>query len=123
MQLSDAFARLGTHLDVDVGQDSVSLSFTTLSRNLEPALGLLADVVIRPHLAEADFQRVRDLRLSRLRQLSTSASAAADRAFLAGVFGSHRHGHGTLGTTLALQRLVLDEVRQFHTAMFARVRR
>jgi predicted Zn-dependent peptidase len=119
MQLSDAFARLGTHLDVDVGQDGASLSFTTLARNLDPALALLADVLSRPHLAETDFQRIRDLRLSRLRQLSTSASAAADRAFLAGVFGSHPYGHGTLGTTPSLQRLALDDARQFHAAMFA----
>jgi zinc protease len=118
MQLSDAFARLGTHLEVDVGQDTASLSFTTLSRNLDPALALLADVVIRPHLAGADFQRIRDLRLSRLRQLSTSASAAADRAFLAGVFDAHPYGHGTLGTTEALQRLTLDDARRFHSAMF-----
>ncbi len=119
MQLSDAFARLGTHLEIDVGQDNASLSFTTLSRNLDPALALLADVVIRPHLAAADFQRIRDLRLSRLRQLSTSASAAADRAFLAGVFGSHPYGHGTLGTTQALRRMALDDARQFHATMFA----
>ena len=59
MQLSDAFAQLGTHLDVDVGQDGSSLSFTTLARNFDPALALLADVVCRPHLAESDFQRIR----------------------------------------------------------------
>jgi zinc protease len=119
MQLSDAFARLGTRLDIDVGQDSASLSFTTLSRNLDPAFSLLADVVIRPHLADEDFQRIRDLRVSRLRQLSTSASAAADRAFLAGVFDSHPYGHGTLGTAPGLQRLGVDDARQFHAAMFA----
>ena len=119
MQLADAFAQLGTHLEIDVGQDMASLSFTTLARNLDPALALLADVVIRPHLAEPDFRRIRDLRLSRLRQLMASASAAADRAFLAGVFGSHPYGHGTLGTTRALEGIGLDQVRQFHAGMFA----
>src|SRR5437764_12079803 len=77
VQLSEAFAALGTHLDVDVGQDTTSLSLTTLARNFEPTLELLADVVIRPHLAAADLDRIRALRLSRLRQLQTSASAAA----------------------------------------------
>ena len=102
--------RLGTHLEIDVGQDTALLSFTTLARNLDPALALLADVIIRPHQAAADFQRIRELRTSRLRQLSSSASAAADRAFLAAVFGSHPYGHGTIGTTRLLEAITLDEV-------------
>src|SRR5262249_3954111 len=70
--------------------------------------------VMRPHLAEADFTRIRTLRLNRLRQLRTSASAAADRAFVSAVFASHPYGHGSLGTTRSLETLTLDQVRRFH---------
>jgi zinc protease len=119
VQLSEAFARLGTHLDVDVGQDGTMLSFTTLARNLDPALGLLSDVVIRPHLDEADLFRIRDLRVNRLKQLKTSASAIAERAFLQGVFGTHAYGHGTMGTTAALQAISLADARHCHEQLFA----
>lgn len=115
LQLADEFARLGTQLSVDVAQESTVLSFTTLARFLDPVLALLADVLIRPHLLEADLERIRQLRLNRLRQLRTSASAAADRAFLAAVFGSHPYGHGTLGTSSALERATLADVRQLHS--------
>lgn len=114
VELSEAFARLGSHLEVAAGQDLISLSFTTLARNLDEALGLLADVVTRPHLDAADFFRIRELRMSRLRQLRTSAPAVADRAFLEGVFGSHPYGHGTLGTTRALEAASLDDVHTFY---------
>jgi zinc protease len=114
VQLSDAFSRLGTHLDIDVGQDATSLSFTTLSRNFDAAVALLADVVIRPHLADPDLQRIRALRLSRLRQVQTSASAAADRTFLTGVFGAHPYGHGTLGTSRGVEAVTLEQAREFH---------
>ncbi len=116
--LSEAFARLGTHLDVDAGQDATLLTFTTLVRNFDACLALLADVVMRPHLAEADFQRIRELRISRLRQMSSSASATADRAFLEGVFGAHPYGHGTLGTTRTMQSVGVDRVRACHRDMF-----
>ncbi len=118
VQLSDAFARLGTHLEADVGQDATLLWFTTLARNLEPALALLADVVFRPHLADVDLVRVRELRMSRLRQLKTSPSATAERAFLEGVFGSHPYGHGTIGTTRVLQSVPPEEVRRCHERLF-----
>jgi predicted Zn-dependent peptidase len=117
VQLSDAFARLGTHFDIDVGQDSTLLSFTTLSRNLDAALGLVADVVGRPHLAQDDLERIRELRVNRLKQLRTSPTAVAERAFLTAVFGPHPYGHGTIGTTRSLEAIGLADVRQFSATM------
>ena len=98
VQLAEAFGRFGTQLSIEVSHDTITLSFTTLARNLDATLALLADVVVRPHLAEADLARIRDLRLSRIRQLKTSAGAVADRAFLQGLFGAHpwaRHARPT----------------------------
>ncbi len=114
IQLADAFARLGSQLTIEVGSDVTSLSFTSLSRFFPQALELAAEVVLRPRFAAADLDRVRDLRLSRLRQLSSSAGAAADRAFYGAVFGSHPYGHGVVGTTAALGRIRMDDVRGFY---------
>ena len=113
IQLADAFERLGSRLDLDVGPDVMRFEATTLSRFVAPTLELVADVVSRPRLGDADFARVRDLRLNRLRQLSRQPVAAADRAFLTAVFGSHPYGHGAIGTTASLEALELDEVRSF----------
>lgn len=114
--LAEAFANLGTELSVDVAPDVMTFTLTTLTRFLEPALALLADVVLRPRLREDDLARVREIRVNRLRQLRSSASAVADRAFLTAVFGAHAYGHGTLGTSAALERLTIDDVRTFHRA-------
>ncbi len=119
IQLADAFSRLGSQLVSEVGSDVTTLGFTTLSRFLAPALGLLAEVVTRPRLADVDLTRVRELRLSRLRQLSSSASAAADRMFYGAVFGSHPYGHGVLGTTASLGAMALEDVREFRRNYFA----
>jgi len=122
IQLSDAFARLGSHLDVDVGPDVTTISVTTLARFLADALALMADVVTRPHLREADLTRVRELRQSRLRQLSRSPGAAADRVFLAAAFGDHPYAHGALGTSPSLGAITLDEARRFWEVGFTPAR-
>ena len=49
--------RIGTQLDSDIGPDATVLTLTALSRFLGPALGLLADLVVRPSLREDDFLR------------------------------------------------------------------
>jgi predicted Zn-dependent peptidase len=118
IQLAEMFARMGTNLDADAGSDVTSLSLTVLTRFVEPALRLLAQVVTRPHLAEGDLQRVRELRMNRLRQLSRSPATPADRAFLTTVFGGHPYGHGVLGTTKSLALITVQDAAQFHDAMW-----
>lgn len=114
--LAEALASLGSELTIDVSSDVTTFTMTTLSRFMEPALSLLGEVVLRPGLREQDLARVRELRLHRLRQLRSSASAVADRAFLSAAFGDHPYGHGTLGTSAAVSRVTIDEVRAFHAA-------
>lgn len=111
IELADAFARAGTHLNIDTGPDATTLSCAGLSRVLDRILDLMADVVIRPRLGEEDFERVRELRINRLRQLSRSAGSMADRAWVTAVFRDHPYGHGAMGTTAALSAMSVDDAR------------
>jgi predicted Zn-dependent peptidase len=113
VELADAFARLGSELEIEVGADVLTLGVTTLSRHVPAAIELFADVVMRPHLGQPDFERVRELRIARLRQLSRSPGAAADRVFLEAVYGAHPYGHGTLGTMASIEGCKLDDTRRF----------
>ena len=117
IEMHEALARLGTRLDSDIGPDSTVLSVTALSRFVEPALAIVADMVARPSLLEADFLRVRQLRLHRLKQLRDVAGAVADRVFVRLLYGSHPYGHTPLGNEPALSAMAVEDVRRFHAAM------
>jgi zinc protease len=110
--VADALARLGTSLDIDVGADVTTCSFSAVSRVLGAGLSILADVIQRPHFGASDLERIRELRLSRLRQLSRSASTVADRAFVSAVFAAHPYGHGSMGTTASLSAIGADDIRE-----------
>jgi hypothetical protein len=111
--MSDALARIGSLIDSDTGSDVSTLSMTAPVKHLDTALGLIADVARRPMLLDADLDRVRDLRLSRLKQSSLTATAAADRTLLSAVFGTHPYGHGALGTSRSISAMRADDVRGF----------
>ncbi len=81
MELHDALGRIGGHLDSEIGSDATILTLSSLARYADRASELLADMVTRPRLDTADFNRVRELRLNRLIQLRDLAPALADRAF------------------------------------------
>jgi predicted Zn-dependent peptidase len=114
IDIHEALARLGAQLDSDIGADAAILTVTALSRFTSPALSLLADIVARPSLRDADFERVRQLRLHRLTQLRDVPGAVADRAFFKLLYGSHPYGHMPLGREVALSTLTVDDVREFH---------
>ena len=114
IDIEDALARLGAQLETEVGSDATVLSLLTLARFRDKALALLADVVARPRLAESDFSRLRELRLTRLLQLRDLPPAVADRTLTRLLYPEHPYGHLPVGTAAALRELTLDEVRQHH---------
>ena len=118
IEVSEGFARIGAEYDVEVGADATSFTLTTLSRFAQPGAALLADLLVRPSLREDDFDRVRQLRLDRLRQLKDLPAAVAERAFLRLMYGEHPYGHLAIGHEAALRALDPDQVAAFHAATF-----
>lgn len=119
LEVADRVARMGGDLDLEVGADAVVVALTTLDRFVEPALALVQEVVSAPNLLADDFNRIRNLRLERLRQMKDHAGAMAERAFAHAIYGSHPYGHLGLGTTASLTRATVDETRLLHAALFA----
>jgi predicted Zn-dependent peptidase len=118
IDVSDAITRIGADYDVDVASDVTTFSLTTLERFSARGAQLLADLLIRPSLREADFQRVRQLRLDRLRQLKDVAPAVAERAFLRLLYGEHPYGHLAIGNDHALRALSIADIGAFHAERF-----
>jgi len=118
IEVSEGLARIGAAYDVDVGADATHFSLTTLSRFADRGATLLADILLRPSLRASDFDRVRQMRLDRLRQLKDLPSAVAERAFLWLMYGEHPYGHLSIGTAQALDVLALEDVAAFHAARF-----
>ena len=110
-------ARIGAQFDIDISADATLVGLTALSRFAGRSLELLAGVVARPTLADADFQRVRQLRLTRLTQLRDMPGVVADRAFARLLYGDAPYGHTPLGSETALSALTVEDVRSFHAKL------
>ena len=118
IEVSEALASIGGDYDLEVGADAVVFTLTTLSRFTDRAADLFAGMTTRPSLREADFERVRQLRRDRLRQLKDVPSAVAERAFLRLVYGPHPYGHLSIGDEPSLAALSLEAVVEAHRAHF-----
>jgi len=114
LEVHEALTRIGAQFDTEVGPDATFLTLTTLTKFRPEGLALLSDLVVRPRFDPGEFERVRQLRTNRLRQLRDVPSATADRAFATALYGDHPYGHLAIGTMAALEHMTLDEVRGFH---------
>ena len=114
LDIEDALSSIGAQLETEVGSDATVLSLLTLPRFAGQALSLLADIVVRPRLATEDFDRVRDLRLNRLRQLRDLAPAVADLVFARVLYGAHPYGRLPIGTMRGLEGASAADVQAFH---------
>jgi predicted Zn-dependent peptidase len=118
IEVSDAMARIGAEYDVDVAADATTFALTTLTRFADRGASLLASLITRPSLRDTDFDRVRQLRLDRLRQLKDLPPAVAERCFLQLLYGRHPYGHLAIGTEASVRELTLADVVRMHDLRF-----
>ncbi len=119
IEIQEAFARIGTELDTETGPDSAVLSLSLLDRFVPEGLALLADIVVRPRLDPVDVDRVRALRVNRIRQLRDVPGVNAEAVFAREIYGPHPYGHLTIGSSASLEETDQTDVAAFHRRHYA----
>jgi zinc protease len=119
MQIANQAELLGASLQAHAAWDSAEASLHVLTPRLEAALELAADVVLRPALADHEFDRRRQQRLSAIMQERADPRVLASQTFAATVYGpDHPYGAPVGGTRDSVQRLAPDDVRAFYDAHY-----
>ncbi len=115
LEIADEAAFLGAQLNTTATADLAAATVHVPRRRLEPALDLLADVVLRPTFADSEVARQRELRSAQLVQQRDEPVAVANIAFPAIVYGvAHPYGHPPNGTDAATAGLARDRVTAFY---------
>ncbi len=113
--LDNAFADLGVSPAVDVQADGAQVGVRVLTRNLDAAMGLLSDVVLRPAFSPKAFERRKKQQLADLARAMGQPGVLAQLAYLEAVFGlEHPYGHMPDGTPASVQALTLADVMDFY---------
>jgi zinc protease len=113
--LQSELAFLGASLSTSASWDVTTISLKVAKRNLDAALDLMADVVLRPAFASAEVRRQRDLRLAALLQAKDQPATLASLAFNQAL---HPEGHpyraSLGGDSASTSRLDSTTVRAFY---------
>jgi predicted Zn-dependent peptidase len=114
--LVEAGERLGASIHADAGWDALSVSVDVPAARLEPALELVAEVLLHPIFPAPEVERLRDERLNDLLQAQADPRRRAEQAFASTIYSPvspyHRPSGGTRAT---VERLTRDHLRRAYT--------
>lgn len=112
--VSSAMSEIGTTLVTLVDEDSTTLSLQTLRPHLDRGLEIMADVVLRPHLAGRELARIKEETQQRALERRGQPNSVATICLNAAVFGRHPYGRPVLPRPDAIERIRVSHLRRFH---------
>ncbi|HEX8632931.1 MAG TPA: pitrilysin family protein [Pyrinomonadaceae bacterium] len=119
LDISNALAGLGARMSVGADWDSTTADLTTLTRHLDRALEVYADVILNPAFPEADLKRLRGSRLATLQQQRDNANAIAGLVYSSILYGNkHPYGRPLFGNEASLIALSEPDVRRFYETYY-----
>ena len=116
-QLSNAQQLLGTSINTSISNESGQMGFVALSDRLEPALELLADMLVNSTFPADALERRRGQTLVQLTQAKDQPNAIAVNVFSKVLYGDD-HPYGRVKTEQAVKAITRDDVVSFHHAYF-----
>jgi zinc protease len=118
--IAGAIEQLGAELTAWATWDTSVLSLDSLTRNLDRALPVWADVLLDPAFSEDDLQRLVRIQLADLESSKDFPASVADQVFSRALWGDgHPFAWPEAGTEASLPTLRRDDLRRFYATFYA----
>ncbi len=114
VQIARELEFMGVHYGSHSDWNALYLEMNTLSRYLEPAFEVFADMALHPSFPEEELERVRkELMVERLRVVDNPSRLASEK-FAHLLYGMFRYGRPIEGTYESLQNITRRDVVDFY---------
>lgn len=119
-QISEELESIGAQLQSTNGRDMSVFKLRTLTEPdvLATAVGILADMLARPHFPDAALDRERDRLLVALERQKQSPRALVKRAFYKNLFAGHPYSKPPTGEEDGIKAIVRQDLIDFHREYF-----
>jgi zinc protease len=121
LDISKELSRLGATLGSGSNLDTSFVNLSVLKSNLDPALALYADVILKPAFRAEDFQRLQRQQIALIQREKTEPISMALRVFPRLLYGQgHAYGNpfSGSGTEASVGKLTREELVKFHQTWF-----
>jgi zinc protease len=114
LQIAGELAEIGASLGASGELESSAVSLTTLTRHLNQALDLYADVILNASYPEKQLERLKIQRLAQLKARADDAENTAEAIFPRLIYGpDHPYGRADVGTAASVRSITRDDAVAF----------
>ena len=114
LQIADELDFIGANLGINANTDGSYMTLNCMTKHLDKALAVYADVLVNPTFPQKEFERLQQQRLTGLMQQKDRAATIASLAFSKIIYGeSHPYGLNTSGTEESVKRMTRDDLVTF----------
>jgi zinc protease len=100
VEIANGLQSIGANMGAGGGWDATNVSLTTLTKNLDQALAIYADVIQNPTFPDREFTSLRDRQIIGLRQQRANANAVSSTVYNKVLYGDHPYGRDSSEATL-----------------------
>jgi zinc protease len=119
LDISNQLAAIGARLGTGSDSDSAGLNLLTLSKHLDRALEIYADVVTNPSFPESELELQRKSRLATLMQRRDDANAIAGVVYASLLYGrNHPYGHPAIGDEQSVRAITNSDITNFYETYY-----
>jgi len=119
LDIADQLAFLGIGFGTNSNWDASTVSLHTPIAQLDSALALFADVILKPTFPTSEFERIRKNRLTELIQLKDRPTAIANQAYASILYGtSHPYGQALIGTETSITGMATSDLVNYYKTHF-----
>ena len=116
-QLSNELRNIGVNnIGSSAGFDSTTVSIQSLTKHLDRALELYADVIQRPAFPARELESLRGRALIGLRQLRTSPAAISGNVYNKVLFGDHPYGRSP--SEASIKAVTRDDLVKYYQSTY-----
>jgi zinc protease len=123
-QVVDALFPMASNISSYTDKEMMTFTGETHVDNLDKYYAIFRDVLLNPGFRDDDFQRVKDDALNALKVnlRGNNDEELAKEELYNLLYPGHPYGHENLGTIAALEKMTLDDVKQFYRTHLTRDR-
>lgn len=116
--IASALESLGGSLDAYTAREHTCYQARVLDEHLPQAADVLADLVFRPLLREADLKLERKVVLEEIAMVDDTPDDLVFELHNEALWGTHPFGYSILGTRESVARMALGDIRALHTRAY-----
>ena len=117
--LAEKLDLMGSDIHFGSSTHESFIRISCLTRNLEPTLDLLQEMLFEPALLKADFERIQSQILATLPQRGKDIHLLSNDRFEQLLFGNkHRYSLPKVGTLESIRRFSLKDIRRFYKKQY-----